>query len=153
MGSQPVESDMTAQTWENPDSTWTIASFVVRSLCTSAEVTPAEAYFVLTSLGIESQFGDYWDNHRFFERAGLPEHASKSVDPKRDGRIALTGDHAWAAGDIDEAKRRYERGIASGDSSAMVGIGGLVRLYFVVGEYHKCIEAFRRGCPPHQFYL
>ncbi|MBX3363762.1 MAG: hypothetical protein KF866_03255 [Phycisphaeraceae bacterium] len=144
---------MAVETWENPDSTWTIASFVVRSLCTSAEVTPAEVYFVLTSLGIERRFTDYWDNHHFFQRAGLPEHASASIDPKRDGRIALMGDHAWASGDIDEAKRRYEHSIGSGDSSAMVGIGGLVRLHFTLGEYHKCIEAFRRGCPPHTFYL
>ena len=144
---------MAASTWEMPDGTWTIASFVMRTLCTSPEVTPAEVYFVLTSLGIERQFGDYWDNHYFFERAGLPEQASASVDPKRDGRIALSGDYAWAAGDTEEAKRRYEHSIASGDSSAMVGIGGLVRLYFVAGEYHKCIEAFRRGCPPHTFCL
>lgn len=136
-----------------PDGTWTIASFVMRTLCTSPEVTPAEVYFVLTSLGIERQFGDYWDNHYFFERAGLPDQASASVDPKRDGRIALSGDFAWAAGDTEEAKRRYEYSIASGDSSAMVGIGGLVRLHFVAGEYHKCVEAFRRGCPPHTFYL
>jgi hypothetical protein len=144
---------MAARMWENPDGTWTIASFVVRSLCTCAEATPAEVYFVLTSLGIERQFRDYWDNHHFLERAGLPERASMSVDPKRDGRIALTGEHAWAAGDIDEAKRRYELSIASGDSSAMVGIGGLVRLHFVLGEYHKCIESFRRGCPMSPCFL
>ncbi len=144
---------MAAPTWEKSDSNWTIASFVMRAVCTSAEVTPAEVYFVLTSLGIERQFADYWDNHHFFERAGLPEQASKSVDRQRDGRIALTGDHAWAAGDTDEAKRRYEQSVATGDSSAMVGVGGLVRVHFVACEYHECIKAFRRGCPPHQFYL
>lgn len=125
----------------------------MRSLCTSPEVTPAEAYFVLTSLGVERQFADYWDNHHFFERAGLPEQARISIDPKRDGRIALSGDYAWAAGDTKEAECRYKQSIASGDSSVMAGIGGLVRLYFVAGEYHKCIEAFRRGCPPHIFYI
>lgn len=139
--------------WEEPDGTWTIASFVVRALCSATEVTPAEAYFLLTSLGIERQFADLWENHHFFERAGLRGQASTAVDPRRDGTSALKGDYAWAAGDITEAKRRYEQSIASGDSSAMVGIGGLVRLHFVLGEYHECIQAFRRGCPPHTFYL
>ncbi len=138
--------------WETSDGTWTVASYVVRSLCTTSEVTPGELYFVLTSLGIEDRFRDHWDDHLFFKRAGISAEASRAVDRKCDGWIAMTGDHAWAAGDIAEAQRRYQESIDSRDSSVLVGVGGLLRLHFVQGEHQSCIGLFRRTCPPHEYY-
>jgi hypothetical protein len=143
---------MVLTTWETHDGSWTVASFIVRSLCTAPEVTPAELYFVLTSLGIEDYFKDLWKDHRFFERADILAEASLAIDPKRDGRVALSGDHAWAAGDLAEASRRYQRSIDCNDSSTMVGIGGHLRLHFVKGEYQECVDVFRNICPPHQYY-
>lgn len=146
---------MTDSIWEYPDGTWTTASYALREFFFADGVMPAEIYYVLHSLGILDRFRDHWDNDLFFKSAGLFKHAGKSIDTKRDGQIALAGDYAWAAGDIGEAKRLYEESLRLGrrDSSAMAGLGGLVRLHFVFEQYEECVNAFRMGCPPHEYYV
>ncbi len=141
--------------WEHPDGTWTSASYIVREMFTAKNVTPAESYFVVHALGIAQQFASEWDNHQFFERAGFPSRAIDSIDPKRDGRIALAGDLEWAAGNAVEARRLYQQSLDLGrrDSTSLAGLGGLLRLAFVNGEFRECIVCFRRGCPPHEYFV
>ena len=131
--------------------TWTLASFIIRAICQGKEHAPAEVYFVLTSLD-EERFRAYWDHPDFWQKAGVHGRAAE-LAPEGDGAIALTGDYAWAKGDLEEARRCYERSLMQGDSSCMAGLGGLLRLHFACGEFEQCIKAFRRGCPPHAFYI
>jgi hypothetical protein len=136
--------------WELRDGTWTLQSFVMRALCQTDTLAAAEMYYVLASLDAQDRFRDYWDHPAFYHKAGMGDHAAKSIDQRRDGWVALTGDYAWAAGDPDEAMRRYQQSMAEGEPA---GIGGQVRLHFVRSQFHECIAAFRRGCPPHEFYV
>gem|GEM_PF-3359945 len=138
--------------WEKADGTWTAASYVVRSLCNTPELTSAELLFVLSSLGLKERFKDQWCDRRFSARAGLPLEADPAIDQGRRDWMALVGAHAWATGDITEAKRRYQDSIDNPDTSTLAGIAGLLRLHFVQGEYRACIDLFRNACPPHEYY-
>jgi hypothetical protein len=136
--------------WELSDGTWALPSFVMRALCQAETLTAAELYYVLATLHVEDRFREYWDHPAFYQNAGMGAHASKSVDQRRDGWAALTGDYAWAAGDPEQAMQRYKLSAARGETA---GIGGQVRLSFVRGQFRECVAAFRLGCPPHQFYV
>ena len=139
--------------WQASDGTWTPASFLIRDLFEDGSLAPCELYFVLTSLGVEERFKCFWNNPRFFQRAGWPDKGSPWVHRREEGGIVGAGDNAWATGDLDEAMRCYQRSIDEGDSTVVAGIGGLVRLHFVRGEFSKCVAAFRRACPPHAFFM
>ncbi|HEX8341971.1 MAG TPA: hypothetical protein VF624_13780, partial [Tepidisphaeraceae bacterium] len=138
--------------WEKPNGMWTVASYVARAICTSGELAAAEQYFILQALGIENRFKQYWNHARFFERAGMAILAQDSLDQREDGRLAKVGDYMWARGNTTEALRMYEESIAVNDSSVLAGVAGIFRISFVLGDYARCIEAFERACPPHDFY-
>jgi len=136
--------------WQDEEERWTLASYIARELCQTKAIEPAELYFILVTLGIENDFREYWDCPQFLRCADVSENMVDSIDRRRDGWRALAGDIEWAKGDLDEAKRRYEFSIKKRETA---GLGGLVRIHFVEGQFDMCIEAFRRGCPPNEFYL
>ncbi|MCC6680158.1 MAG: hypothetical protein IT445_04565 [Phycisphaeraceae bacterium] len=130
------------------------------------------------SLNIKDRFREYWDHPTFFMKAGLAEQAvdsqlrvSKSLI-QHAGRkcrpipgcvccayhdwLSRAGDLFWAAGNVDQARKHYQRCIDEAGGREFVlaaGLGGFTRLYFYHGEYAECIAMFRRSCPPHDFYV
>lgn len=135
--------------WEEKG-VWTTSAFVMRAICRSECLRPDEIYYVLRSLKAEKKFYSEWHEPEFFQRAGMGCQASAAVDRSRAGWIARTGDHAWAVGDALEAMRCYERSFAAGEEA---GLAGMLRLHFVEKRFGDCLESFRRGCPPHEFYV
>ena len=166
-------------TWyQNDGITWSISSYVARAICQSDALSPEEIYFVLVSLGIQDLFQQWWDYPSFFAKAGMGnqavesqlrssraqiQHGDSSCNPVPGcvccachDWLSRVGDLYWAAGDLKEARRHFQRCIDEADGQSFVfsaGINGLVRLNFVLDDYAGCISVFRRACPPRAFYV
>lgn len=157
--------------------TWTLSSFVARAICYSDELTPAELYFILVSLGIQDRFREQWDHPAFFAKAGMANHAIESQLRSSNARIqhsngkcdprpgcvccayhdwlSRAGDLYWAAGNLKQARQHFRRCVDEANGREFVlsaGMNGLTRLHFVRDEYAECITTFRRACPPRAFY-
>ena len=98
--------------WNHESRLWKFPAHVASALCRSPDLTPAEIYFVLRSLGIDQTFRASWETPTFYLRAGMAERAAGVVDPAQEkaGWIAKSpATFAWAAGDETEAIRLYRQ--------------------------------------------
>lgn len=151
--------------WRHKNGEWTVASFLVRSLCGSVSagfITHAELYYILDSLGVKKRFAEYWDYSEFHLAAGVAEFAVSKVK-KEDGWRAKTGDVYWAFGDLENAREYYELDVKKPypqhardgmrGSAYKNGWAGLFRLNFVEQRYGECVELFKRFCPPYDYYV
>lgn len=143
----------------------------------TSQLTSAEKYFILDSLGILERFRTHWDHPDFFAKAGLAleviesqRRSSLARVQHNDGKclplasgvccahhdwLSKAGDLYWAAGKLDLAKQHFQLCIDEADGREFLlsaGVGGLTRFNFALGNYTDCIKFFRLACPPHSYY-
>ena len=136
-------------TWWKTDGRFTLSAEVIRALGRSRSLTGAEIYYLYHALGIETRFRHFWESRKLLQEVGMGDQAAAAEDEEMSDHLVRVGDCAWAIGNEEEARDAYEESERLG---VLQGVGGLVRLSFAQQRWAECLEAFRRACPPPDYY-